>query len=69
MSPYTCLRIGKGGDYGFKYEFIERLLRQPEKDLTNKTLQEMANLYQDLLDRQLASSSQNLTAKHLNSNH
>ena len=55
-------------NYQFKYEFIERLLRQPEKDLTNKTLQEMANLYQELLDRQLASSSLNQTAMHFNSN-
>ena len=33
-----------------KYEFIEKLLKQPDKDLTSKTLQEMANLYQELLE-------------------
>ena len=34
-----------------KYEFIEKLLRQPDKELTSKTLQEMAFLYQDLVEK------------------
>lgn len=34
-----------------KYQFIEKLLRQPDKDLTSKTLQEMASLYQELLEK------------------
>ena len=33
-----------------KYEFIEKLLKQPDKDLTRKTLQEMTNLYQELIE-------------------
>jgi len=28
-----------------KYEFIEKLLRQPDKELTSKNLEEMTSLY------------------------
>ena len=40
-----------------KYEFIEKLLRHPAQDSTRKTLQEMANLYQELLEKNLTNSS------------
>ena len=44
-------------------------MKQPDRDLTSKTLQEMANLYQELLEKNLTCSSYHATAKNLNSLH
>lgn len=40
-----------------KYEFIERLLKKPDQEMTRKTLTEMTMLYQDLLEKNLSNSS------------
>ena len=52
-----------------KYEIIEKILKQPpvDKDLPNKTLQEMMNLYQELLEKNLSNSSVRETGAHLGS--
>lgn len=43
-----------------RYEFIEKLLRTPDADKTQKTLNEMMSLYQELLEKNLSDQSKEL---------
>ena len=51
------LGAGAQSNRQLKYEIIERLLRTPDTDVTSRTLKEMMNLYQELLDKNLSDKS------------